>query len=81
MSTNSSKIKLKLLRLFVFCKLNYISILYQTFALAAWSTAIIFIISDSINNSLLPHNHWLRLRLFEGNHQQYLQINDSISQY
>ena len=72
MSTNYSKIKFKLLRLFVFCKLNYISILYQTFALAVWSTAIIFIISDSINSSFLLDKHWLRLRIFEKSNQDQL---------
>ncbi len=31
---------------------NYLSILYKTFALTAWSTAIIFIVNDSINDSI-----------------------------
>ncbi|MDJ0719275.1 MAG: hypothetical protein QNJ54_34465 [Prochloraceae cyanobacterium] len=49
---------------------NYLSILYKLFAVTAWSTAIILIVNDSINNSIVLPSLWLKFSLVEKSHQQ-----------
>ncbi|MDJ0719345.1 MAG: hypothetical protein QNJ54_34845 [Prochloraceae cyanobacterium] len=56
---------------------NYLRILYQTFALTAWSTAIIFIINDSINNSVFLPSNRLRFSLLKEYRQQHFQTIDT----